>query len=90
VGTQWTQTIDPNTINPQEWADKHFGAGHSADALARKVTRLASDWLEGVLAGLTAEGIGPDRAEVRYGPGVQIQVTVDGLPRKCWSVAIAP
>jgi hypothetical protein len=82
--------VDPQTVNPAEWAAKHFGAGHSADALARHVNRLASDWLEAALAELVAAGYGPDRVMVHYGPGTQIQVSVDGTPRKCWSVAMAP
>jgi hypothetical protein len=83
-------SVDPQTVNPGEWAAKHFGAGHSADALARRVNQLATDWLERVLADLTAQGIGPGRAMVHYGPGCQIRLSVDGMPLRCWSVAIAP
>jgi hypothetical protein len=83
-------SVDPQTVNPAEWAAKHFGAGHSADALARHVNQLATAWLEAALAELVAEGLGPDRVMVHYGPGTQIQVSVDGTPRKCWSVAMAP
>jgi hypothetical protein len=46
--------------------------------------------VERVLAELTAQGIGPDRAMVHYGPGCAIQVSVDGAPLLCWSVALAP
>jgi hypothetical protein len=83
-------SVDPGTIEPATWAAKHFGVGHSAEALARKVNALASDWLEGALAELVAEGLGPDRVTIQYGPGCAVAVAVDGVPRKCWSVAIAP
>jgi hypothetical protein len=61
-------TSIPQTVNPGDWAAKHFGGGHSADALARRVNQLATDWLEKVLADLTAQGIGPDRAMVHLRP----------------------
>ena len=89
-GNGFETSVDPQTVNPGEWAAKHFGTGHSADALARTVNRLAADWLEGVLAELIAEGYRPDRVMVHYGPGTQIQVSIDGAPRKSWSVAMAP
>jgi len=90
MDTPWRQSIDPGLVNPADWAARHFGIGHSADALARTVNRLASDWLEAVLAELVAQGIGPDRAMVHYGPGTEIRVSVDGAAVKCWSVAMAP
>ena len=91
MGVNGFETIvDPQTVNRAEWAAKHFGAGHSADALARHLRRLATDWLDAALAELITEGLGPDRVMVHYGPGTQIKVSVDGAPRKCWSVVMAP
>jgi hypothetical protein len=72
LGVNGFQTsVDPQTVNPGDWAAKHFGPGHSADALARRVNQLATDWLEKVLVDLLAQGIGPDRAMVHNGPGVK-------------------
>jgi hypothetical protein len=60
-------SVDPGTIELAAWAAKHFGVGHSAEALARKVNALASDWLEGALAELVEQGLGPDRVTIRMG-----------------------
>ena len=64
------RSIDPAVVDPADWAAQHFGKGHSADALARQVNRLASDWLEGALAELLAQGIGSDRASCITAPAV--------------------